>query len=136
MDQAMAEACLSGLWLRFNYLDESHTISQDLHDSTGSYWHGIMHRREPDYSNAKYWFRRTGHHPAMETLAEKANSLAAEEELDRATEFLTEGTWDPMAMVDACQAVARGNCAKKELLEKVALLEWETLFDYCYSRAF
>ncbi len=138
-DRAMAQACLSGLWLRFNYLDQSHTISQDLPSSTGSYWHGIMHRREPDYSNAKYWFRRTGEHPAMETLVRKVNAFVADEKdekLDQATEFLTEGTWDPMAMVDACEAVARGNCAKKELLEKVAQLEWETLFDYCYSRAF
>lgn len=132
----MAQACLSGLWLRFNYLDQSHTISQDLPDSTGSYWHGIMHRREPDYSNAKYWFRRTGNHPAMENLAGKVNLLVSEEKLDRVTQFLTDETWDPMAMVDACEAVARGNCAKKELLEKVAQLEWETLFEYCYSHAF
>ncbi|WP_146118686.1 hypothetical protein [Blastopirellula marina] len=132
----MAEACLSGLWLRFNYLDQSHTISQDLPDSTGSYWHGIMHRREPDYSNAKYWFRRTGDHPAMEILADKVKLFVTEVKLDRVTQFLAEGTWDPMAMVDACEAVARGNCAKQELLEKVAQSEWETLFEYCYSRAF
>ncbi|RCS40722.1 hypothetical protein DTL42_25505 [Bremerella cremea] len=135
-DRAMAEACLSGLWLRFNYLDQSHTISQDLPDSTGSYWHGIMHRREPDYSNAKYWFRRTGNHPAMVTLANKVNFLVANEKLDRKTQFLSEVNWDPMAMVDACEAVARGNCQQQELLEKVAQTEWETLFEYCYSRAY
>lgn len=135
-DREMAEACLSGLWLRFNYLDRSHTISQDLHDSTGSFWHGIMHRREPDYGNAKYWFRRTGDHPAMVSLAERAHELAAEEDLDSATQFLADNSWDPYAMVDACAAVARGDCTKPELLQKVALAEWETLFQYCYSRAF
>lgn len=135
-DRAMAEACLSGLWLRFNYLDRSHSISQDLHDATGSYWHGIMHRREPDYSNAKYWFRRTGDHPAMIPLAEKANQLVVDESLDSATSFLANDRWDPYAMVDACEAAARGKCAKPELLQKATLLEWETLFEYCYSRAF
>ena len=51
IDRDMADACLSGLWLRFDFLDRSHTISQDIHTSTGSFWHGIMHRREPDWSN-------------------------------------------------------------------------------------
>ncbi len=132
----MARGCLSGLWLLWNYLDESHTISQDMPSSTGSYWHGIMHRREPDYGNAKYWFRRTGDHPSMQTLAEKANALAAQANLDSHTQFLAEQTWDPMAMVDACEAVSRGKCANAELLRQVALSEWETLFEYCYSRAF
>src|SRR5207245_11135 len=57
-------ACVrSGLYLRFNFLDESHTISQGIHTVEGSYWHAIMHRREPDYSNAKHWFRKVGQHP-------------------------------------------------------------------------
>lgn len=135
-DHEMARACISGLWLLWNYLDESHTVSQDLPSSTGSFWHGIMHRREPDYGNGKYWFRRTGNHPAMEVLADKANSLASEAKLDSHTQFLAEQHWDPMAMVDACEAVARGKCANEELLRKVAHAEWETLFEYCYSRAF
>ncbi len=135
-DREMARACISGLWLLWNYLDESHDISQDLPSSTGSYWHGIMHRREPDYGNAKYWFRRTGDHPAMETLGEKANQLAEGADLDSHTQFLAEQHWDPMAMVDACEAVARGKCANEELLRQVARAEWETLFETCYSRAF
>ena len=135
-DREMARACISGLWLLWNYLDQSHTISQDLPSPTGSYWHGIMHRREPDYGNAKYWFRRTGDHPAMEALAERANQLASEAKLDSATQFLANRTWDPYAMVDACEAVARNRCANKELLQRIARAEWETLFEYGYSRAF
>lgn len=119
----MAEACLSGLWLLYNYLDQSHTISQDLPSSTGSYWHAIMHRREPDYSNAKYWFRRAGHHPAMDTLAEEASALAAGVDLDRYTQFLAAPQWDAMAMVDACEAAAQGKCPQVELLQKVAQAE-------------
>lgn len=135
-DETMAEACLSGLWLRLNYLEESHTISQNLHNSTGSYWHGIMHRREPDFSNAKYWFRRAGDHPAMETLAERAQKLANQYELDRYTEFLADKLWDPMAMVDACQAAISGKTPHAEVLRQAALSEWETLFEYCHQQAF
>src|SRR6187402_2363611 len=56
-DRDMARACLAGLWLYHDFLGESHEISQDIHTPTGSYWHGILHRREPDPSNSKYWMR-------------------------------------------------------------------------------
>ena len=62
-DREMAQACIAGVWLYHDFLDESHTISQKLQSTTGSYWHGIMHRREPDYANAKYWFDRVSEHP-------------------------------------------------------------------------
>lgn len=72
----------------------------------------------------------------MEALAERANQLASEAKLDSATQFLANRTWDPYAMVDACEAVARNRCANKELLQRIARAEWETLFEYGYSRAF
>jgi hypothetical protein len=56
--QLAAKAFMSGMWLLFDFLDESHEISQSLPDEWGAYWHGIMHRREPDPGNAAYWFRR------------------------------------------------------------------------------
>ncbi|SVE48716.1 uncharacterized protein METZ01_LOCUS501570, partial [marine metagenome] len=55
----------SALWLYVDDLDRSHTCSQSIDDTTGSYWHGIMHRREGDFSNSHYWFRKVGNHPAM-----------------------------------------------------------------------
>src|SRR2546430_2293455 len=64
-NREMAEACLAGVWLLHDFLDESHKISQSIETATGSIWHGIMHRREPDYGNAKYWFHRVGAHPVF-----------------------------------------------------------------------
>src|SRR5205814_6094788 len=67
-----AMAVLAGLHLWNDSLAESHTLAQGIETPTGSYWHGIMHRREPDYSNAKYWFQRVGDHPVYTELYHKA----------------------------------------------------------------
>src|SRR4051812_39065132 len=45
-DRDMALACIAAIWLRHDYFDESHAISQAIETSSGSYWHGILHRRE------------------------------------------------------------------------------------------
>lgn len=59
----------AGLWLLAGDLERSHEISQADSSATGSFWHGIMHRREGDFSNAAYWFRRAGSHPVFDELA-------------------------------------------------------------------
>ena len=55
-----------------DFLDESHTISQDLPSREGSFWHAVMHRREPDAWNSKYWWRKVGPHPVLDRLVAQA----------------------------------------------------------------
>ena len=118
-DEAMARCCLSGLWLLHDFLDESHTISQGISTPSGSFWHGIMHRREGDFSNAKYWFRKVGEHPVYELLA-----AATDEDF-----------WDPFDFVDACQQAIRSGGAEADEYRELQQLEWELLFDHCYAGA-
>jgi hypothetical protein len=135
-DRALAECCRAGIWLAFDFLDQSHRISQDVSTIEGRYWHGIMHRREPDYGNAKYWFRRVPSHAVFEPLAGEARDLAAEMQIDSPAEFLRhQSSWDSFAFVDLCQAIAQGRSRSEDLARRVAMAEWRRLFEYCYLGA-
>jgi hypothetical protein len=135
-DQQMAETCLAGLWLLHDFLDESHEISQSLATIEGSYWHGIMHRREPDYENAKYWFRRVPTHPIHDDLTIAARDIATTADGDEQVQFLrTQKQWDAFAFVDLCRAAARERSTSKEICQRVQRLEWQMLFAYCWRGA-
>jgi hypothetical protein len=135
-DADMARACLAGLWLYHDFLDEAHEISQEINTPTGSYWHGLVHRREPDYSNAAYWFRRVGKHPVFESLAAEAVRLTGSGPGEPVTAFLTQQTsWDPFAFIDLCEEVEGKGSAAEMLCRHIQQREWEMLFDFCYRKA-
>ena len=45
------------------------------------------------------------------------------------------GSFDPFAMVDACQSAVRKSCPEAEFFRRVQQAEWELLFDYSYQHA-
>ena len=131
-----AECVRSALFLYFSDLDRSHTISQGIHSTTGSFLHGIMHRQEPDFSNAKYWFRKAPSHEVFPALREAALErwAAGPETLRAAVE--SRSAWDAFWFVDQCEAVRRGGASEMQAaLMEAQRIEWQMLFDYCYRGA-
>lgn len=126
------EAALAGLWLYFSCFDQAHNISQEIHGPDGGYWHGILHRQEPDPGNADYWFRRVGRHPIFPALLETAVEIVA-----GATHKLTwrpANTWDPFNFIDFCESSRQRPGSQEELAaRRIALAEWQLLFHHCAS---
>lgn len=131
-----AEALLSGLWLWHDWLDSSHTLSQSIHTPTGSFWHAIMHRREGDFSNAKYWYARCVGHPVMGSMAAYANDILHPLPADKSLLKLVGAGWNPNAFVDLAEEVAdQPNDPRHNAAVMLQKLEWRLLFDHCMRAA-
>ena len=108
----------AGLHLWNDDIDRCHGIAQAHATPEGFYWHAILHRREPDYSNSKYWYRHMGEHPIFPQLRESYPE------------------WEPFTFVDWCQEVARGGMKKpRNWLEKVQAKELELLLKFVTKTA-
>ena len=118
-----------GLLMLNDDLDGAHSVVQNLPDDTAAFWHAIMHRREGDASNAKYWWRRTGQHSAFDLVYENACKYLQDTNDASAQQFLAQleaqKTWLPVTFVDACQ---NGDA---EWLRRVQMIEMETLLQWC-----
>lgn len=109
--------CLSGLWLVAGDIHRSHSISQDLGSKEGSFLHGIMHRREGDFGNAKYWFRRVGDHDVFLQLSEN------------------DGYLDPFTFVDECErSLRRNDQDASSRCRHLQWLEWQLLINAIVQR--
>jgi hypothetical protein len=132
-----AESLRAALWLLFDYMTESHDLSQNIPTPSGSYWHGILHRREPDPSNAKYWMARIGEHPIRAELLQDAMEIAEAAGPGGAAvlkELQNFQTWDAAWFVDRCSAASDPGTTK--VLLQIQQREWLLLFDYNYKKAF
>ena len=107
----------SGLYLWNDDIDRAHKLAQEINNSEGSYWHAILHRREGDYSNSKYWYRQADNHPIFQTIKKEFTD------------------WDPFKFVDLCsQSLESGKKEMMEKLETIQFFEIKTLLNYVIEK--
>lgn len=112
------EGAMAGLWLYFSCFAESHAVAQDLRTAEGSYWHGILHRQEPDDGNAAYWMERAGTHPVHEKLRAAAAKMGV--------------AWTPRSFIDYCARARREPGSDRERIAlELQTMEWQLLFSWC-----
>ncbi|MBY0587012.1 hypothetical protein K2X85_07535 [bacterium] len=122
LSRSSAEAIRSAILLFHDHLDASHTISQSLESPEGSFLHGIMHRREGDFSNAKYWFRQVGPHPVFDSLSTAG-----------LVESLGWNRFDPIKFVDRVRDVVGTSSPEEHVCQQIQEAEWWFLFQYLWD---
>jgi len=108
-------------------LDGCHKRFQDDSSDLGSYWHGMMHRREGDFDNARYWFRRAGALPFFDTLHHEASLHSA----DMAKQL----SWDPYLFTGQCEQCRFGAEDEGGELARLQRCEFDVAFDYTWRQA-
>ncbi len=133
---ALESLVRSAALLWHDYLDESHTISQSIQNAEGSFLHAIMHRREQDYGNAKYWFRRVGPHASFGPIASQTQRfLEVKGQRELGSKLIPRDQWDSFAFVDACAATAQRPPADPtaQILRSIQEIEFTALLSHIFS---
>jgi hypothetical protein len=104
-------------------LERAHILVQEASDADGTYIHGIIHRAEGDFDNARYWFRRTAVHPAAAEIYRRAAV--------NSPRVASCATWDPVWLTDWVESTRRTGV--DEELRAVLTIETEVLLEHFAS---
>ena len=118
----------AGLLYAYDALEESHRIVQEINTVNASYWHGMLHRREGDFENARYWFRRTGKLGVFEEM--HARSAEVSPLMGR------QSTWDPYVLVGQCEQARFGGDVDTKELVALQRIEFHVMFEHLWRDAF
>jgi len=127
-DASYPQLIRAGLLYAYDAIDESHRIVKEIATDHGSYWHGMLHRREGDFENARYWFRRTGRLGLFAEMHGRASEVSPL--------MGRQPDWDPYVMVGQCEQARFGGDVDQKELVALQRIEFEVMFDHLFRGAF
>jgi hypothetical protein len=107
----------AGLHLLNDDLNTAHRLAQEQEGTTADYWHAIVHRREGDFMNSRYWYRQLGTHPVFHEMKQQYTK------------------WDPDWFVGACSVGKEKDLEAMQILEMRLVLESLVTFPLAWSLA-
>jgi hypothetical protein len=128
------------LWLRIGEIDRSHRIVQHESSAVGSYLHGMVHRLEGDYWNAKYWFRQVREPQLISAITDSVVAILEERRLlgfAQEKMLVQAGKFGAGDFVDACEVASKQRAFdmnSNDLFECVGYAEWIAIWKHvCHS---
>lgn len=116
-----------GLFYAIDAIHEAHKFFQDAPGDLGAYWHGMMHRREGDFDNARYWFRRAGALPCFAAMHRTAGEFSAD--------MARQPSWDPYLLTGECERARFGAEENGVALALLQRAEFAGVFDYTWRQS-
>ena len=116
----------AGLFYYHNALDDAHKQAQVDEGDLAAYWHGMIHRREGDFENARYWMRRAGEQPVFQEMQHRAS--------DAAPHMGRQSNWDPYLFIHLCEQYKYGEHEYRKEIGHLQKVEFAVMFDYVWRR--
>ena len=128
-----SSSSLAGLFLLIGDWEGSHQVAQTVSSREGAYWHAILHRIEPDPSNAAYWYRQVGTHPIADQLLQEVRGVITRKPISGWT---LPSAWNPRRFIEWCEeARALPGSPQEAAALAIQRREFDLLFTWCAAPA-
>jgi hypothetical protein len=119
-----ASCTRSLLFLAAGGLDQAHRIVQEISTTDAAYIHGVIHRIDDDFNNARYWFRSAGIYPAGSEMYRRAAASSPT--------VARHPIWDPALVTDMVETSRKGGVTEE--LRAILTIEFEELLQSLWNR--
>jgi len=102
---------------------QAHRIVQEMSTPDAAYIHGVIHRVDDDFNNARYWFRSAHMHPAAAEMYRRAaaGSLTV----------ARRPIWDPVLVTDMVETSRTAGVTDE--LRVILMIEFEELLQFLWN---
>jgi hypothetical protein len=118
-----ASCIRSLLFLAAGGMTQAHRIVQEMSTTDAAYIHGVIHRVDDDFDNARYWFRGARLHPAAAEMYRRA--AASSPTMARCP------GWDPILVTDLLEKSRTSGVSEE--LRTLLTIEFEELLRFLWS---